>query len=142
MYLFSGVEFPLIGSLSNLTFSLNNSEAPTDIIKENQIKIEKDKIIIYVENASLSGYAPTGSMKPVLDSKSNGIRIIPKSEEEINVGDIVSFRKNNILVVHRVYEKGIDNDGVYFITKGDNNRFNDGIIRFEEIEYKTIGVLW
>ena len=81
-------------------------------------------------------------MLPVLDQESNGIRIVPKSENEVNEGDIITFKQDNLLIVHRVVEKGIDNQGVYFITKGDNNSLSDGKIRFKDIEYITIGVLY
>ncbi len=47
-----------------------------------------------------------------------------------------------MLIVHRVVDKGVDSDGVYFITKGDNNNYSDGKVRFEEIEYITIGILY
>ena len=90
----------------------------------------------------MSRYAPSGSMRPVLNSKANGIRIKPKSPEQINVGDIVSFRRGMDLVVHRVIKKGEDSEGVYFITKGDNNDFVDGKIRFKDIKYVTVGVIW
>jgi hypothetical protein len=46
------------------------------------------------------------------------------------------------LIIHRVVEKGVDFDGIYFIAKGDNNVVSDGKIRFEDIKYKTIGVIW
>ena len=81
-------------------------------------------------------------MKPVFDEKANGIRIKPKASEEINEGDIVSFRKEQGLIVHRVIKKGIDDEGTFFITKGDNSEVDDGKIRFEDIEYITIGILW
>jgi signal peptidase I len=81
-------------------------------------------------------------MEPLLDENSNGIRIIPKSEEDIHIGDIISFEKNKDLIIHRVIDKGVDNNGTYFITKGDNNNVSDGKIRFEDIRYITIGVIW
>jgi hypothetical protein len=127
-------DFGLVGVGSNPT--------PSDFIKEKDIKIYDDKIIIEVPGISLSRYAPTGSMKPVLDQGSNGIRIVPKSENEVYEGDIITFNQNNLLIVHRVVEKAIDDEGVYFITKGDNNSFSDGKIRFKDIEYITIGVLY
>jgi hypothetical protein len=58
------------------------------------------------------------------------------------VGDIVSYRKGESLIVHRVIEKGVDEEGIYFVVKGDNNSISDGKIRFEEIEYITVGVIW
>lgn len=119
-----------------------NTNAPSDYIKEDDIYLFEDKIIINLDNAKISRYADTGSMKPVLDENSNGIKIKPVSEDDIEVGDIISYRSGFDLIVHRVVEKDIDNQGVYFITKGDNSDIADGKIRFSDIEYKTIGVLW
>jgi len=139
-YLFMyGLESPFSNGFS---LSTNSGNAPSDFIKESDIKVYGDKIVIDIKDASLSNYAPTGSMNPILDENSNGIRIIPESEEKVNIGDIISFQDGNYLIVHRVIEKGIDNEGVYFITKGDNNSINDGKIRFKDIRYITIGVLY
>ena len=112
-YSISGLEIPFIANLS----PVNDTPAPSDFISENNIKVYSDKIVIEVENASLSKYAPTGSMKPLFDHSSNGIRIKPVSEDDINIGDIITFKEGNLLIIHRVIEKGIDNNGVYFITK-------------------------
>ena len=119
-----------------------NSDAPGDWIDENQVKVYSDKIVIDIDGASLSKYADSGSMKPVLDRQSNGIRIVPKTENDIKVGDIVSYKNGNELIVHRVVEKSVDEEGVYFILKGDNNNYSDGKVRFKDIKYVTIGVLW
>ncbi len=129
-------------SYVNILFNASNATAPSDSIAREQIQVFDDKIIIYVSEASISSYAPTGSMKPLFDEGSNGIRIIPESEEDIHVGDIISFYDNGLLIVHRVVEKEKDEQGVYFITKGDNNVINDSKIRFKDIEYKTVGVMW
>ena len=136
LYFFYGYEMPF-------SIGTNGSkEAPSDFIGENQIQVFSDKIVIYVDDASISRYAPTGSMKPILDENSNGIRIKPDSEDEINVGDIITFKKEGYLVVHRVVEKGIDESGVYFIVRGDNPQSNAEKIRFSDIEYKTIGLIY
>ena len=117
-------------------------KSPSDFIDEESIIVLSDKIIIKVNNASLSNYADTGSMNPVFDIGANGIRIKPDSEEQINMGDIVSFEYGDELIVHRVIEKSFDDEGVYFITKGDNADFPDRKIRFEQIKYITVGVIW
>ena len=54
----------------------------------------------------------------------------------------MSFEKDNDLIIHRVTERGEDSDGIYFITQGDNSNITDGKIRFEDIKYVTIGVIW
>jgi signal peptidase len=95
-----------------------------------------------VENLSLSNYAATGSMIPALDENSNGIRIKPASPEQISAGDIVTFRRGEDLIVHRVIEMGNDEKGVWFVTKGDNSDLDDGKIYFSQVEYVTIGVLY
>ena len=98
--------------------------------------------MLRVVNATVSDYSGSGSMKPLFDEGANGIRIVPSDESEVGVGDIVSFRFDGIPVIHRVVEKGIDGNGVYFVTKGDNNLVDDGKIRFSEIEYVTIAVVF
>ena len=140
LYLIYGSEIPF--SFNNFSLGIKNNSAPFDFVKENQIQVFEDKIVINIDKASISRYAPTGSMLPVLDEGSNGIRIVPKSEAEIHIGDIITFKQDNMLIVHRVIEIGSDNEGKYFITKGDNSPINDGKIRFKDIEYITIGVIW
>lgn len=139
--------YGLIYSGTNVPFGtgfavLNDNVMPSDWISEDNITIFKDMVVLRVLNATLSNYANTGSMKPLFDEGANGIRIVPQGEEDINVGDIVSYKLGDILVVHRVVEKGVDEEGTYFIMQGDNNLLNDGKIRFDDIEYVTIGVIW
>jgi len=136
-YLVYGLENPF-----STNFSLNGTNAPSDFVEKDEIEVYDNKIVIHINDASIGRYAPTGSMKPILDENSNGIRIIPKAEQDIKIGDIVTFKQNNDLIIHRVINKGTDEQGVYFITKGDNNAISDGKIRFKDIKYKTIGVIW
>lgn len=130
-----------IPSITGLAVSSDNA-IPSNWISEDNITIFEDMIILRIPNATLSNYANTGSMKPLLDKGANGIRITPKNESDIKVGDIVSYKFKDILVVHRVVEKGTDDKGIYFITQGDNNILSDGKIRFDDIEYVTIGIIW
>jgi hypothetical protein len=120
----------------------HNESAPSDWIKEGDIVTYGDKVIINVKGASISSYADTGSMRPVLDKDSNGIRIVPQSPDQIKIGDIVTYEKDGSLIVHRIIEEGTDNNGSWFVTKGDNNDFQDSRIYFKDIRYVTIGVLW
>ncbi len=116
--------------------------SPSDFIKAGDIRTYPDRVVISVEGASLSRYADTNSMDPVIDKEATGIEVIPKSADEISMGDIVSFESGNGIIVHRVVEKGFDENGFWFITKGDNSLIADEKIYFDKIHYKTIGVLW
>ena len=140
LFLSSGIQTPL--SVGSFSLVKGESFAPGDWIKQNQIQVESDKIVINVPNAKLARYAPTGSMRPVLDYNSNGIIITPSSADEINVGDIITFKQGSDLIVHRVVEKGEDEQGVWFVTRGDNNAVTDGKVYFKDVEYVTIGVLY
>jgi len=115
---------------------------PGDFLINKDVLVYSDEIVVKIPNARLANYKDTGSMIPVLGAGMNGIIVSPESEEDINIGDIVSFWKGGDIVVHRVVEKEVDALGTYFITKGDRNDFNDGKIRFEEIEGLLVGVIY
>ena len=116
--------------------------APSDLVEEKDIVVFDDMLVLKVGGISLSSYRDTGSMSPVFDKGANGIRVVPKGEDDISVGDIVSYRRDGILIVHRVIDKGVDEDGTYFVMKGDNNPVVDGKVRFDDIAYLTIGVIY
>ncbi len=136
------VYFQVYGLESPFSVSSLEGVAPHDWISEDKIHVYRDRIVIDIDDASLSRYADTGSMRPLFDKGANGIRIVPASEEEIRVGDIITFEREGLLIVHRVIEMGEDEWGKYFITKGDNNDVGDGKIRFKDIKYVTIAVVY
>jgi len=137
LFSYSGISVPLGDGTG-----LRVLKAPSDWVSEEDIYLTKNQVILNIKGASLSRYAPTGSMRPFLDEGANGIQIIPATPQEIHEGDIITYRKGTLLVVHRVVEKGIDEEGIFFVTQGDNNLVADEKIRFEEIESKTIGILY
>lgn len=121
---------------------LEGGKQPGDWISEDNIEVYQDKIVINIDDASMSRYAATGSMLPTLGKFSNGIKIKPSSPNQIQIGDIVSYRDMGRLIIHRVIRKGKDEKGVYFITKGDNNAGVDEKIYFEDIEYVTVALIY
>ena len=77
----------------------------------------------------------TNSMEPEL--KKDDIIIIKKcKEEELKVGDIVTFKRDGEVITHRIVEiDKNDNTGIQYLTKGDNNNVaDDEYITFEDIE--------
>ncbi|MFH1585761.1 MAG: hypothetical protein ABIB79_03270 [archaeon] len=116
--------------------------APSDFISEDEILVYPDKLVLNIENYKISRYAPTKSMVPVLDSGANGIGVKPKSAESLNIGDIITFRDGEDLIVHRIVDKGTDDEGMYFITKGDNNTITDGKVRFEQVDTVLVALIY
>jgi len=119
--------------------------SPYDRIKEWNIDIFDDRIVIRIDGATWARYSDTNSMDPILDYGANGLEIIPNSPDNIYVGDIITFRPtwSNSLIVHRVIMIDEDDQGWYCVTKGDNSTFTDpGKLRFDQIEYVLIGILY
>jgi len=119
--------------------------SPSDRIKENQIKVYEDKVVIQINNAKWAGFTDTNSMDPLLDEDSNAIQIIPESEDEILVGDIITYESELMegLIIHRVIVISEDEQGKYFIAKGDNNPDPDPEkIRFYQIKRILVGILY
>lgn len=79
-------------------------------------------------------YIKTGSMEPALLTDS--IAIVKKCDiSDVQKDDIIVFRKEDKLIVHRVMDK---EDG-YVKTKGDNNKIYDNFSVYpEEIQAKVI----
>jgi hypothetical protein len=130
-----------IGSAQSSSFT---PASPDDWVREGNIEVYSDRVVIHIDNASISRYEDSTSMVPVLDSGVNGIRIVPEPED-IHIGDIVSYEAGWIdgLVVHRVVYIGEDDLGKYYILKGDNNTKNDPEkVRFEQIRYVTVALIY
>lgn len=119
--------------------------SPHDWIKEEQIHVYNDRIVIDLAEAEWAKFTDTNSMDPVLDHGSNAIEIIPKNESDIHVGDIISFNSEYATgtIIHRAIEIGHDQDGWYVKTKGDNNKYADpGKVRFLQIRRIVVAVIY
>jgi len=136
-----------INALPRQEFGLA-AESPTGLlpyqrISHDQVHVYGDKVEIDIPNTRWASFAATGSMLPVLGPTAHALQIVPKSPDEIHVGDIISFRYDNKIISHRVINIGDDKDGIYFITKGDNNPVQDPIlVRFDQVDRILVGILY
>ena len=134
----------------SMLLPLTNSEpeeasSPTNYINQEQIKVFQDRVIIEAENIKWATFANTKSMLPVINKDSYALQVTPTCPDEINVGDIVSYRSEYAtgIIIHRVVHKDFDEKGVYFVLKGDNNPTNDpGRIRCSQIDRKVIAIIY
>ena len=119
--------------------------SPHNRIKKEQIFVFDDEVVIKVDNPQWAVFTDTKSMDPVIDSTSKAIQIIPKSEADIHIGDIVAYKSEykDGIVAHRVVEIGNDELGWYTVVKGDNNNYVDpGKVRFEQIKRVVVAVIY
>ena len=102
------------------------------IYKNIQIKVLKN------DYSSFFGYTTfevqTGSME---DTISPGDWIIVKSDDNIELNDIVTYKKDDEFITHRVIE--VYNDT--YVTKGDANSTKDEAINKEQIVGSVVKVL-
>ena len=138
-------ENTLSRTLAILTEPVEEKPSPKDRISEEQIRVTKDKIEINLKNAEWAEFTDTNSMDPIIDSEAHAIEIIPKNEEDIQVGDIVAYESEYAKgsIIHRIVYQGKDEKGTYYVMKGDNNPTSDpGRIRFKQIKRVVVAIIY
>ena len=155
MKLFNGVLLLVIGVLLGLVGqalvtsvqypagSALERSSPQDRIAERDIEVYPDRVVINLEGAQWARFADTNSMDPIIDRGVNALQIAPKSMDDIEVGDIISYQSGERVIIHRVIEKAIDEQGWYVTAKGDNNPTADpNKVRFEDITRVLVAVIY
>jgi len=80
----------------------------------------------------------SGSMEPNIN-KGDVIFIKEAKEQELEIGDIISFNDRGEIVTHRISNINNDEGKVLYITKGDNNKKEDReSISYDKIEGEYI----
>ena len=116
-----------------------------DHIREEDIGVYSNRVVLDIEGATWASITDTNSMDPILDADAHGIEIKPKKESDISVGDIVSYKSQITggYIIHRVIEINEDNQGTYFILKGDNNPTSDPErVRFSQVHGILVAVIY
>lgn len=90
------------------------------------------------EYLNIFGYSvfstETGSMSPTIEK---GDIVIIKIGDEIREKDIITYKKENVFITHRIEQ--INGDSI--IAKGDNNNTEDEPIKKEEIVGKAVFII-
>ncbi len=132
-------------ALAILQSTGNEIPSPLDRIQEDQITVTNDKIVINLKDAQWASFTDTNSMDPVIDAEAHAIEVIPQSKQDVQVGDIVAYESEYAegSIIHRVVYKGEDEQGTYFILKGDNNPIQDpGKVRFSQIKKVVVAIIY
>lgn len=162
---------PIVPNLGDYVYSVVNIIFPFaiySILNKMVIKYEKEKeklkkvnrviftipliiafIILMILVSGIFKYKmiaiASNSMKPVF-SRGDAVIYEKIDIKELEVGDVLVFQKDNIIVTHRITKIWKQNDKYYFTTKGDNNNAEDHFTPKEEnvlgrvnIVFKYIG---
>jgi len=132
-------------SSAYLNFVGRNGQIPNSntIIRENEVYVHEDKVVIYV-NSSVKYCYRGDSMLPTLNSNMQGIVAPVNNPSELSIGNVISYKDRvGDSVTHRIIDIGIDKEGWWCRAKGDNNPIKDpGKIRFEQIKGITIALIY
>ena len=105
-----------------------------------RISLSDNQVILNINDSSLSIFEETSSMLPVINHHSKAIEIKP---DKLSIGDIISYKDNEVIVVHRIVDIGADSEGTYYITKGDNNNAVDQKkVRFNDVQGKIVVIIY
>ncbi len=117
--------------------------SPSNHVTEDQINVYEDEIILDIANAQWTYFTDSNSMDPLLDAGANGIEIMPSTEDDIKIGDVIAYETDDGTIIHRVIDTGRDKEGTYYITKGDNNPVKDSEkVRFNQIKGLLIAIIY
>ncbi len=119
--------------------------SPCDHIREGQILVTDNGVLIDLKGAEWATFTDTNSMDPIIDAGANAIEFVPDSEDEICIGDIASYVPSggDGAIIHRVVETGYDSDGWYAIFKGDNLPYRDPErVRFTQIQRVVVAIIY
>lgn len=123
--------------------SVQERVSPSNHLKEKQIQVYDNFVVIQADNLFWAKFTDTNSMDPLIDKDTNSLEVKPKSSDDIKVGDIVSYSFYDSIIIHRVIRIGEDKSGWYAVAKGDNNPEPDPeFVRFSQINGVVIGILY
>jgi signal peptidase I len=116
-------------------------------IPRNQIQFQEDKATINLDEYAWFYYNVTDerSMYPAITGSSLGIGLPVDNNTDISVGDMISFKvaDSKYRYTHRVIAIGRDDKGIFYRTKGDNNKKPDEIkVRKWDISYIVAAVIY
>ncbi len=78
------------------------------------------------------------SMYPAIKADSILHLVAVKSPDEIVVGDIIAWGREDDMVVHRVIHRYIHDNKCFFITRGDSGLSSDRPVAYDDIAGKVV----
>ena len=96
------------------------------------------------DSITISGITNTNSMEPLIDEGHLALIEDPPRKEDLIVEDIILFFRviDRQRVLHRIIEVGVDENGWYCITRGDNTVWIDGKIRYNNVLGVCVGIIY
>ncbi len=118
-------------------------QSPANRITTDAIKVTDHQVILNLQDVRWAEFTNTDSMDPLFDQSNHALEMIPLFPSEIQEGDIISYITENGIIIHRVIKIGIDSEGWFAVTKGDNILFKDKEkVRFSQVVGVVVAILY
>ncbi len=139
MYIESLIEFLFPFALMHNVYSLfikRAKDIPISYVKKRVfVEVPALALIVFVLAYFVSGlfryYAiavATGSMRPNIEVGDVVIVDQKVDYKDLKVGEVIAYKYNNVVIVHRLTDIAVIGDDYYFYTKGDANNAMDNYI--------------
>jgi len=121
--------------------------SPRDIVPNENIAYNKAKKTITIKGIRgdiwLTTVSDTNSMDPVMDYGHTCILTSDFNHEDLVIGSVVVYWNGERDIIHRITDIGDDDEGRFYILKGDNNSQPDNyIVRDWHIHWLLLGVIY
>jgi len=115
---------------------------PYPRVTEDMISVSKIKACID-GNYEWASFTDTGSMFPTFDYGHFVIQKTVDEDTKLYVGDIVTYKLEDNMIIHRVIKIKNDSRGLYYTVKGDNIKQPDPFkVRHDMIERVVVAVIY
>ena len=135
--------FTIIGIIAKDKIWLEEDILSPKLISPSIFNLTDDYLTINFNNITFFNITKGISMLPAIHDNSTLLYIV-LGNKSLYKGDIVRFKyKEDVYMHHRIIDIRSDEEGIYHITRGDNNPLNDALrIRRENITHKLVGILY
>jgi hypothetical protein len=124
--------------------AVHPDKQPSDHLFFDEMLLYNSKLVINRTNLTYARVKATGSMRPTVSDDSIIIGLDDFTEEDLRVGDIISFTTpKGGRVLHRIVTTKTVNETLFYITKGDNvDRRDSYKTTFDDINYVAVGIIY
>ena len=149
LYIKSLIEFLFPFALMHnvYTFFIKRAkDIPISYVKKRlYVEVPALAVIVFILAYFVSGFfkyyaiaVATGSMRPNIEVGDVVIVNQRIDYKDLKVGEIIAYKYNNVVIVHRLVDIAVVGDDYYFYTKGDANNVMDNYIIYPNTIVGTV----
>jgi hypothetical protein len=107
------------------------------------LSYEENIEVINIRSSEFKLFCGTDSMLPTFDCK-DAMIVYKPAKDDLRRGDIIIFESDTegYYIIHRITNVYKRCGNIYVTTKGDNVAEEYGMIKYDKIAYKVVGIIY